>query len=308
MNFNFGEVLARAWQITWRYKSLWLAGIVISLISFLTVPINMTLNPSFGSFADPSEVSRQLPAILLVNGLIILLSILSIPVYAIGMSVPSLGTLQVEKGNEKVGFGELVRASFPYFWRVLGIFLLVSAGVFIVAMVFTACIAFVGILTFGVGAILCAIPGLLISIPLWILVYAVMEQGIAAVLVDDLGFSGALQRAWELVRKNFGAMVLMSLIIYLGSMIVGMIVSIPMLIPAFGFMTDMLRTGVASEPDPELMQAYLRNMMWWMLAFSPLYAVLQGILLSFMQSAWTLTYLRLTRSPKLQPLPAEATA
>jgi len=28
MNFNFGEVLTRAWQITWKYKVLWIFGIL----------------------------------------------------------------------------------------------------------------------------------------------------------------------------------------------------------------------------------------------------------------------------------------
>ena len=28
MNFNFGEVLTRAWQITWKFKVLWIFGIL----------------------------------------------------------------------------------------------------------------------------------------------------------------------------------------------------------------------------------------------------------------------------------------
>src|SRR5574340_625877 len=30
MNLNFGEILTRAWQITWKYKILWLFGILAS--------------------------------------------------------------------------------------------------------------------------------------------------------------------------------------------------------------------------------------------------------------------------------------
>src|SRR5512145_3031259 len=58
MNFNFGEVLTRAWQITWKHKNLWLAGIVVTLISFLSVPISLLFNPSFSSLSDPSEVNK----------------------------------------------------------------------------------------------------------------------------------------------------------------------------------------------------------------------------------------------------------
>jgi len=292
MNFNFGEVLARAWQITWKYKILWLAGIIIALVGFLSAPINMAVNPAFSSMGNPYEINRQLPMILLANGLVILLSILSIPLYVIGMSIPTLGTLQVERGSEKLNFGELVRGVLPYFWRILGIVMLLWVGMFIVIMVLMGCVALLSVATMGVGA-LCFFPIFILFIPLIILVYAILEQGVSAVLVDNLGFSAAVQRAWEMVKKNLGVMALMSIIIYLGAMIVSMIVSIPIMIPMFGFMFDMTRSA---EPDFQSIERLTRNMIWWMLALSPLYALFQGILLTFMQSAWTLTYLRLTRS------------
>jgi hypothetical protein len=290
MNFNFGEVLTRAWQITWRHKNLWLAGIIVALISFLSLPISLLINPSFSSFSDPAEVNKALPLIFLANGLVLLVTILSIPVYVIGMSIPSLGTFQVEQGNEKVNFGALIKGVLPYFWRVLGIFLLVWVGAFAVMMTFMALIMLVSVLTFGIG-ILCIFPLFILFIPLVILVYALMEQGVSAVLVDNLGFSSALQRAWELVKKNLGVMALLSIIIYLGATIISMILSVPMLIPMFGFIFNM-----GSEPDFESLEMMTRNMNLWMLAFSPFYAILQGILLTYMQSVWTLTYMRLTRS------------
>jgi hypothetical protein len=299
MNFDFGEVLARAGQITWRHKNLWLAGIVISLIGFLSAPISLLFNPSF---TDPSEISRQLPSILLVNGLVILLSILSIPFYVIGVTIPSLGTVQVEKGSEKLNFGELLKGAFPYFWRILGLYLLVALGMFAVVMIFVV-ITLLSLITFGFGAI-CTFPLILLFIPLTILVYAIMEQGIAAIVVDNLGFSSALQRAWELVKKNIGVIVLLSFIIYLGSAIIGMIISVPMMIPMFGFIFN----NMTSEPDMQAFQSLTRNMVWWMLAFSPIYAVFQGILLTFMQAAWTLTYMRLTKPQVNAPVTLEANA
>lgn len=300
MNFDFGEVLARAGQITWRHKNLWLAGIVISLIGFLSAPISLLFNPSF---TDPSEISRQLPSILLVNGLVILLSILSIPFYVIGVTIPSLGTVQVEKGSEKLNFGELLKGAFPYFWRILGLYLLVALGMFAVVMIFVVITVLLSLITFGFGAI-CTFPLILLFIPLTILVYAIMEQGIAAIVVDNLGFSSALQRAWELVKKNIGVIVLLSFIIYLGSAIIGMIISVPMMIPMFGFIFN----NMTSEPDMQAFQSLTRNMVWWMLAFSPIYAVFQGILLTFMQAAWTLTYMRLTKPQVNAPVTLEANA
>jgi len=51
---------------------------------------------------------------------------------------------------------------------------------------------------------------------------------------------------------------------------------------------------MSAEPDFQSFNKMFRNVTLWMLAFSPLYAVFQGILFAFMQSAWTLTYIRLT--------------
>jgi hypothetical protein len=125
----------------------------------------------------------------------------------------------------------------------------------------------------------------------------------SAVLVDNLDFSTAIRRAWELVKKNIGAVAILSIILYLVSTIIGMIVTLPMMVPMFGFMFNM-----GAEPDMESFERLFRNMTLWMLAFSPLYAILQGLVLTFMQSAWTLTYMRLVKPQDNAPLVVEANA
>src|SRR5215211_3244090 len=261
MNFNVGEVLTRAWEITWRHKNLWLAGMAVTLISFLSVPISLLLNPSFSSLSESSDMNQALPSILIINGLALLMTVLSIPVYVVGMAIPSLATVELEKGVKTVNLGELIREVLPFFWRILGIAGLLWLGMFAVVIVFVACIILLSVITFGFG-VLCALPLFLLLIPSGILAYALMEQGVSAVLVDKLGFSSALQRAWELVWKNPGVMALLSIIIYLGTAIISMIIAIPMMIPIFGFLFNM-----GSEPDLKAVEDLSRNMNLWMLAF-----------------------------------------
>ena len=297
MKFDFGEVLARARQITWGYKNLWFAGIVISLVSLVFALINFAHDPFFSSFAIPSEVNRQLPPILLSNVFVILLMILAIPLFVIGISIPSLGTFQVEQGSRSVNFAHLLRGILPYFWRILGIVLLVWVGTFVAIPLLILFVFSVSVLTLGIG-LLCAVPLLILLIVGAILVYALMEQAVAAVLVDHLGVSGALQRAWELIMKNPGVMTLMSLINYLGAIVAILIISIVMLIPIYG-----------SAPNVQSFERLFRNMILWVLAFLPFYVVFQGILLTFFQSLWTLIYLRLTRTTTpSQPLPGTVEA
>ena len=60
MNFNFGEVLTRAGQITWKYKVLWISGIVIALLGLLSVPISLLFNdPMSWMTADPAESTGE---------------------------------------------------------------------------------------------------------------------------------------------------------------------------------------------------------------------------------------------------------
>jgi hypothetical protein len=297
MKFNLGEVLMRARQITWRYKKLWFAGIVMSLVSLLLVPIFSALNPAFPSVAAPSEVNRQLPSIMLANVSIILLAVLSIPLFVIGVSIPSLGTFQLEQGSQNVNFGQLISGALPYFWRIFGIVLLVWVGLFLATLILVAFVFSFSVLTLGIG-LLCAFPLFILLILGAILGYALMEQGISAVLVDNLGVSNALKRAWELVIKNPGVMTVMSLINYLGAIVAVLIISILTMIPLFG-----------SEPNVQSSEGLFRNMILWTLAFLPFYAVFQGILVTFVQSVWTLMYLRLTRSTTpSQPLPGTVEA
>lgn len=303
MNFDFGEVLTRAGQITWRYKVLWLGGVLVGLLGILSLPINLLINQSVLELqtTPSSEIGNEMWLPILGGLLIIVLSLLSIPVNVVGMTLPSLGTIQVERGEkERLRFVELVKGTFPYFWRILGMFLLVGVSVFVVVGLISACIGLISVVTLGFGA-LCAFPLMIVLIPLLILLYAVVEQALSAILIDNLGTLNALQFAWDLVKKNLGVMILLSIIIYVGAAIVSMFISIPMMIPMFSMMFKM-----GSQPDLQLMNDLFRNMTGWMLAFSPIYIVFQGILFTFIQSAWTLTYMRLTSRPAAssQPLPA----
>ena len=269
----------------------------MSLVGLLWVPISLALPPIFSSFAVPAEANRQLPSMMLANVSAILLTILSIPLFVIGMSVPSLCTFQLEQGSENINFGQLLRGVLPYFWRILGIVLLVWVGTPLAMLILIASAIFLSALTLGLG-LLCVVPLFILLILGPILVYALMEQAVSAVLVDHLGVFSALQRAWELVMKNPGLMTVMSLINYVGAIVAILIISILTMIPMFG-----------SEPDIQSFERRSRNMILWMLAFLPFYVVFQGVLVTFFQSIWTLIYLRLTRSTTpSQPLPGTVEA
>ena len=62
MNFDFGEVLTRAFQITWKNKILWLFSALPTLVTFLVFPIMYV--PGLGKSYLRARQHRDLVSIL----------------------------------------------------------------------------------------------------------------------------------------------------------------------------------------------------------------------------------------------------
>ncbi len=303
MKFDLGEVLTRAWQITWNHKMLWLFNILPVLLSLLFLPVIFI--PIFFLRSNPftSPNFFQEPGFgLLFIGVNLLNGILSMLLYARGVSSASLGILRVEEGDGDLSFRELFQEGAKFFGRVLGILLLVGLGVSLVFLVFFGCLMLIGTVTMGIG-MLCIQPLFLLVYPAALVVYALIEQSLAAVIVDDKGVSDALSRAWDLVRNNFWSILLVTLIVYLGVTILSSIVMLPFMVPFF-FLPLFMESSQA--------ELSLRTFGLIMAIFSifllPIIAVVQGFSLTYMKSMFMLVYLRLTRSPKLEALPGAVEA
>lgn len=302
MNFDVGEVLTHAWQITWKHKILWVFNMFPVLLSFLFIPI--VFIPMF--FLGPNALIRQdvvdsptyVSAFIAFN---LFLTALSILVYASGAASSSLGILRVENGSERLSFRDLLQDGLDYFWRVLGVSLLIGAAISTVVLLLFGCMMLVGTATLGLGMI-CLQPLFLLLYPAMLLAYSLVEQSQAAVIADKLGVAAAIRRAWALLRANFWGFVLVSLVLYFGIFILSSIVMLPFMAP-FLFLplvADSSRTGLDFQA-----------LGWILLAFSlillPVLALVQGFSMTMMKSAFMILYLRLTRSTVLQPTSASFT-
>ncbi len=228
MNFDFGEVLSRAFQITWKHKVLWLFSALPVLLSFLIFPIMfvpvffMDSNP----YNQPFFVDQPIYIVLFV-GFSILISLVSYVLYGISSSSVMVGVVQVEGGAENLQARQLFEDGRPYWVRVLGVLLLIGLGVSVVFAVFFGCMAAIGTVTMGLGFI-CMQPLMLLLYPLMLVLYGVIEESQVAVIVDGLGVTDAIRRGWELVRANFWRITLISLIVYLGIGFLSSIVMLPL--------------------------------------------------------------------------------
>src|SRR3990172_8965125 len=150
MNFNFGEILTRAWQITWKYKVLWIFGILAGCTSgsggggggggntgYSTGPsedwnVPPEIQGLVSWMADfVAWVEDNLWIFVVIGLVFLLLVIISIFLGTIGRIGLIKGAYQAEMGAERLALGELFSASMPYFWRVFGLSFLIGLAFFV---------------------------------------------------------------------------------------------------------------------------------------------------------------------------------
>ncbi len=312
MTFNFGEVLTRAWQITWKYKVLWIFGILAGCTNgggggggggntnFSTGPSeNWNVPPEVQQFVAWMERFVQWAAdnlwIFIIVGLVfLLLVVISIFLGTIGKIGLIKGSYQAEMGAEKLAFGELFSASMPYFWRVFGLSFLIGLAVFLLFVP----LILLGVLTAGL-VLLCLLPLICLLIPVGFAVGIIVKQADRAIVLEDLSIWDGLKRGWDISRANVGPLLVMGLILFGISLVLGIVIALPIFIVVFPtIFAFAIGEGRSFTP------LYLA--LACICLYAPVSWVLNGILNTFTQSAWTLTYLRLTRTPELPEAPVFA--
>lgn len=297
MNIDLGEVLNRTWQITWKHKVLWVYGFLQIIFSFLLIPL--ALIPVFAPLvlggSEQFERFVTEPWFFLVFFAIFFVFMLALyPLSVLVNGALSVGVLRAEGGDEKLSFMELIRESLPFFWRILGIMLLFTVGMMAIMFAFSALQTALAVVTLGIASI-CLAPFSLLLYPLMFVGYVWMEQSMAAIVVDHMNVTDAAKQGWQVFRNNIAGVSVIGLVLYFGVSIIAAIAIMPMMVPffalPFAFSVEEFNRTI---PVVAGVCATL---------YLPLFAVFQGALIALMKSGWILTYLRLTRNPKLQPLP-----
>jgi hypothetical protein len=311
---DFGEVLSKAWQITWKYKVLWIFGILAGCGGqFGNNGFNYSMNDggNGGGTGGPGdlplppgmrqfffEIERWFESLsqteiflFIAVGIIISLVLVAffIVLGTIGRIGLVKGALEGDRGAVSLSFGELMQGVRPYFWRVIGLGLLLMLVFLAIGVVFAVFVGVVTVATFGLG-FLCLIPVFCLLAPLGWFIGLVIQQAYVALIVENLSVTNALQRAWEVTRQNIGPVILMGLILNIGILIIGGgLIALPftaIALPALG--------GLAIGTEQALQGGLLIAGLCFVL-YLPVMILLGGVIRTYYESAWTLTYLRLTR-------------
>jgi hypothetical protein len=295
---DFGEVLSKAWKIIWKYKILWVFGILAGLGSGASSNGSNGYRNTYQS-SDYPQVQRFFENIppwvwLLVALFIILVMIIFFVLSTIGKIGLIKGTLQADEETGGLSFGKLFSESLRYFWRIFGLTLLIGVATFIIVLVFVVLFIVFTAFTLGI-ALICLIPLACLLIPISWLLTLFIEQSIIAIVLEDAGIFDGLRRGWNVVTKNIGVMILMGLIIFIGGGILNFLIALPLFLIAMPVILNLIVTNGQSFGTGLIVTLVL------FIVYLPVLLVLTGILKAYISAAWTLTYRRLTGKRPAMP-------
>jgi hypothetical protein len=309
---NYGKILSRAWQVIWKNKILWLFGVLASCgnnansgssgvdtsgvnfrYDYGTYPDNFP--PGFTRFFEnmedffnqaSSEWGMWLGLIILV---VFLLSFALFMLRVYGQAGLVRGALKAEQEQpEKLSFAAITEEIKPFYWRLFGFHLLLFVAFFVLIGVFLSIVIAGSVMTLGIG-LLCFIPLICLLVPLGWAVSIVIKQAIIALLVDDLSITDALSRGWQVVRSRITDYLVMGLILLVGAWIITIIFSLPQLAALAPVLSAIFQGAWTSD------WANFFEGLWFtvacLVAYWPVLLILRGILNSFTETAWVLTYL-----------------
>jgi len=328
-NMDLSEVLSRAWRIIWKHKVLWIFGILAGCGQGGGGGGgggggNTGFNFSEGDPSVPPDVQRfffeierffqQIEA-WEIAGFIALIILVVLIIWLIALVLGTIGRLGLIQGTvladddaDRLTFRELFDNGKPFFWRVLGLNVLVGLAIFLLILIMIIPIIVITTLTFGV-ALFCLIPLICLLVPVSWAISIVMEQANNALVLEDLDIITAIKRGWAVFRENLGQMAVMFLILGIGGAIAGFIFALPIFLIIVPLILGAILGGVT-----ETQFAFgggLTMTIICLVGYLPVLIVLGGVLRAYIQTAWTLTYRRLTQpsevsDEELDELPAKA--
>jgi hypothetical protein len=308
---DFGKVFAHAWEITWRWKMLWVLGFLAALGQGNGAP-----QPNYSFSGDEFErygwrlgdSAEQFFVALsgLILGLICLALIVAIVLWVISVIARGgliAGVQQVEEEGS-TSFGKAWSAGARKFWTLFGLgilaaipmIILITIGIIVLSLGIFVGVGLLdvaeaaGITTIILVTIIC---GGFLCCGLFILVI-ILEQiriyGERAAILEDLGWIDAFKRGWEVLKDNLGETIIFWLIFFaLGIVIFGI-----SFVLVFALAAPLLGLFFVSDPG------------WWLIGpfciggilGTIVFALIRSIVMAFTSATWTLAYREMIALPE----------
>jgi hypothetical protein len=212
------------------------------------------------------------------------------------------GAWQADDGAAALPLSDLFKDSLGYFWRMLGVTLLIGLPGFVFVVINLALFAgsIIGFVTdqaphVNILLLCTAVPLFCLALPLSWLVSMLSEMCTSALVAENLGVIDSIKRGWSLFWKKPGSVILVSLLLFVIQLVVGTLASIPMAAVIVPLVLGGIATGFSSALLAGVILAVI---------FLPLIGLFVNSLLhAYSSSLWMLTFKRLTAAPPVEVQP-----
>jgi hypothetical protein len=334
-NIDIGEIITKSWKITWKFKVLWIFGILSGCVASRRSNFNFNSgggggggNNGIGGNGELPEFLRQFQNMrpeqavreflgqytVIIAVVILLLCVLWLVFYFLGI-MGRIGLIKgagkADAGAETLTFGELWTESLPYFWRMFGISLIIGLPAFIVTVLLLVALG-LGAYTAVTGdmsqnsmiAMFVGLVGTFVLLVcclslIMLVVGLIVEQSYNAIVLEDRSLLESLGRGWNIFRQNFLSIIVVGVLQWILGVIIGIVIAIPMIIAVIP--VAVIAAFVASTSNWIILAVLVGGCICLLI---PVSLLLGGIENTYFQSMWTLTYRRLTASVEPR-LPAQ---
>lgn len=308
---DFGAVLSKAWKTVWKHKILWLFGILAGCSTTMsggggvggsgssTSSMAQSGNFNSPSFMSPSTQRAMEDFVQWVTNIpvwvwvVFVLGIIGLGIISAiaALFLGTLGTTGVIKGtsladeasadDKPLSLGTIFKALKPYYWKVLLLNVGLQVAGLILGLLIALPVMLLAICTCGLG--------LFLLVPLGWFIEVWVKFTTIAIMDEDQPIFKAIGRAWQMMIKNLGNVLVMFLILGIGQLVVGLLIALPMLLVVpVPFLINLFASGSGGLTVGLIISSSL------FLVFLPVVILLGGVVRAYVLSAWTLTYRRLT--------------
>jgi hypothetical protein len=315
---DYGKVLSRAWQITWRWKVLWILGFLASLGSGgggggntgYTYGGDGNGSGQWPGSEIPPEQAGMIIAIIIAVAIVAILVGIALWVVSIIARGGLIAGVQQVEDEGTTSFRSAWRVGVSRFWTLFGIDVLtvLPIVVLVLAMVTIGIVSFVSLaagaesseplaIIGGIGPwLVCGIPlccGMIIAG--WVLGLIKIYADRAAVL-EGLGWIDAFKRGWQVIKTNIGPTLIFWLIFLVIGFVIAAIVAGGVLALAMPLIALFTTTDVGAWILVPICGGGLIGII--------LSSLLSSVVGTFTSATWTLAYRELTAKPSAEPAAA----
>jgi hypothetical protein len=300
---NYIQIIKNAWQIAWKNRFLWWFGLLVALGS--PGGLNLNLNAGKDSQVDGATTQKVLDFVSqnmhwIVAGAIVLM-LVATALGVIGMIARAglIKAIDSVSKNKPAGFRAGMKEGKKYFWRLVGLGLIIFFLIIASILVLVFPVIFLIINKAYALAIFLGILAFLILIPVLILVSFLKVFGHLYIVLGELSMWNALEKAYELFQRNFLASIIMGLMfIPLGFIM--MMAVLAVLIPlAIIFFAIGFGLYFAAGTPGAIITAGVGIIIFLILLFT-----IRSVYETFAQTVWYLFFLEIAR-PKVEETVSE---